>query len=831
MFDLRKSVILLTIIVLVLTISVMSCKKTGSLLPNQKPVVEITSYEGKMIDDDFVDDPSIIDTLVDKNDIKRSLFQQKIFWNAYDVDGEVTGYAYRVKDKYNNPLQLAGAEAISEDGWVYHYKDGADESIPLMNEDGIINNNVATIWTDQLSATVNFSAADENADSINTPNIFELKCRDNRGLESDIERRAFLAYSEIPEVLITTSKGNVQGRNTGTGLRFKFSIDDEDPFIPATPYFYKYRVFKVDMDTEEPLDTSAVDYKTWYSTQYYPNISEVNITGIEEEGKPVLTTDFSDDDQTVQATSTCIEVVAYDLAGIESESKKVTFKVHNNYSPDTVIYNETTRALGDYHYTVFPPKDNLIVPTSEGNSGTIYSLPLYKDNNDINSVVWSNNLKFFFAWGYHGEYQDDKSTEEKLDKVLDANSDFDDLSYYAEIIYYDIRMETEEGEKLDMIPELRENVITDTNGTRWIRIPQAHSSSQKFTLTNVSPDSRDADSYSTLFIRAVDNQYKVDPTPVEYKFKTIEVLPYEQRKNVLLVLDKVPGTADLTIDECVSRYSNMLSNYIDSDQIDYYETLSGAYGIEPRESEQPIMSPTDLCDYKVLIMADEDLLANSFMGTEYNAMKTLDRIGTNIVFISGAGHAEAFDIAETNEGEIRNLPFSDRPPIDEYSFYTRNFGIFHAVHIEPFYDPGEGLTATNKQFFTGATAVTGTGFGDVNVSLGTELGDYGFRLNYVNGGQRIGGISTILDNPEFDGGYEPVMIHNLVDSTTVDSDEEMEFYRQLVGRPAMTRYKLAPTTLIPRVRTNYLIMFPPSFMDQVQMKAVMESMMDDILQN
>ena len=837
MFDLRKSVILLTIIVTLLTLSIVSCKKTGSLLPNQKPIVEITSYEGKMINDDFIDDPAVIDTLVEKNDIQRSLFQQKIFWSAYDVDGDVTGYAFRVKDKYNNPLQLAGYEAVSDDGWVYHYRPGADQSVPLMNANGVVNHSIATIWTDQLSATVNFLAADANADSSNTPNIFELKCRDNRGLESEIERRAFLAYSEIPEVLVTTSKGNVQDRDTGTGLRFKFSIDDEDPFIPATPYFYKYRVYKVDQNTEEPVDTSSTSFKTWYSTQYYDNINEINISGKEEDDRPTLTTDFSDEAQTVQVSSTCLEVVAYDLAGIESESKKVTFRVHNNYTPETLMYTQTTRALGQNHYTYTQP-ENIVVPQTEGVGGTLYSMPLFMDKNDINSVLWSNNLKLYFSWGFRGEYEiEDDPTSNKIDKVVDANADDTESSYYAEIIYFDIRMETEEGEKLDMIPELRSSVITDSNGTNWIRIPKAHSSSQKFTLTDIVPNTRNADSYNVLYVRAVDNQYKVDETPVEYKFKTLELLPYEERKDLLLLTDVVEYNPNfLPHDGILERYTELLADYVETDTLgiiaDYLDIEN--YGTETR-TNIGIISPIDLCDYKVLFISDEDLIGTVLMDTEYDALRIFSNIGGNFIMASGSGHAENFYKAK----------------FSLYPFYFSEFGL-NPFADQGFSEHGGSYNDPNWQYFTGVEALPGSGFSDVDLKLGEADGEFGYNIWRILTGQtqKLGGCGAVLDSVysyiqdtnddtkyvlvgdySVNLGIEPMMKNKLLAESTwnQNSSPEHKYYVEMSRGAAVARYKKAPTAAIPRIRTNYIIGFPPTFMDKDQMKTLIGDIMDDIL--
>jgi hypothetical protein len=194
-------------IVLFLFLLVAGCSRSGSLKSNQPPSITITSYGGT---DTLSTDPE--------------LFQQKIFWEAHDVDGVVKFYAYRVLDQNENPIATSGHMYIDDNGWVYHYKDGVnvDENTPTPDTPGY-----GTIWTRDVYALINFPAHNTEGDSAIVKSIFEVKCMDNRGAESNIARKYFTASSRKPEILFD-DKDKINGKTVGQGIYLEFDIRDLD---------------------------------------------------------------------------------------------------------------------------------------------------------------------------------------------------------------------------------------------------------------------------------------------------------------------------------------------------------------------------------------------------------------------------------------------------------------------------------------------------------------------------------------------------------------------------------------------------------------------------
>ncbi|HRZ77400.1 MAG TPA: DUF1846 family protein, partial [Bacteroidales bacterium] len=120
----------MTLALLVLT----GCGKFGEKFENKEPDIAITSYEG-------FDDSELLAPFADT----EFIFQQRIFWNAWDEDGLITGFAYRVKDQNGNPIATPGNHYVDMTGdvtpqnvidrfgvgWVLHYKTNADQNLPL----------------------------------------------------------------------------------------------------------------------------------------------------------------------------------------------------------------------------------------------------------------------------------------------------------------------------------------------------------------------------------------------------------------------------------------------------------------------------------------------------------------------------------------------------------------------------------------------------------------------------------------------------------------------------------------------------------------------------
>jgi len=343
-FKLLAVILLLTLTALLIT----GCGKSGSRFDNQKPVISITSYEGWT--EDSV--PAVVDTLT-----HEYAFQQRIFWNAYDPDGVIVGYAFRVLDENYEPIPTPGYSIISRgadglipnvilnnpnllgtsrEGWAYHYLPSADQTIPLDDPEAD-----RTIWTSQKYAVINFPAADEFGNPAPTISHFEVIAVDNRGdIVGESAWRRFRTSSPRPTCILDTTKGNPNGRDVGSGIRLKFTMHDSDPFILPVPYKFEFRMMKVNDASGAIIPGSETD---WISSENEEKIDEFRLTA---NTNPPLIYDY-DENGTSLGTTTRIVARATDMAGAVSlapgaapdSSAVITFKVKPGFRPRTLLYS------------------------------------------------------------------------------------------------------------------------------------------------------------------------------------------------------------------------------------------------------------------------------------------------------------------------------------------------------------------------------------------------------------------------------------------------------------------------------------------------------------
>ena len=167
-------------IIFLFTILFSACGRKNPLSINSQPEIRITSSYGV----ENIQYASV-DTIS---------FQQTIYWKGEDSDGTIAGYAFRVLNVKGEPILTSGHEYTDADGWVYHYQKGADESIQMNDPDAQL-----TIWNSKAYATINFPA-NIDGDSTNVVSLFEVKCKDNRNLESESIGKYFHVkyFSDMP---------------------------------------------------------------------------------------------------------------------------------------------------------------------------------------------------------------------------------------------------------------------------------------------------------------------------------------------------------------------------------------------------------------------------------------------------------------------------------------------------------------------------------------------------------------------------------------------------------------------------------------------------------
>ncbi|MBM4399085.1 MAG: hypothetical protein FJ041_01975, partial [Candidatus Cloacimonetes bacterium] len=621
-----KSFKLYTVITIIAILSVIiaGCGKQGSRFANKAPNIEITSYEGYDPNKPYTDSTAI------------TLFQQKIFWHASDPDGIVSGYAFRILDEAGNPISTAGnsfidtmgeitPQAVKDKfgpkyGWVMHYQPGANQSIPLDDPSA-----KRTIWTTQKYALVNFLASTVTGLPDTTISSFEVICVDNRGTICENKAfRIFKSYSERPTCFISTTKGNPNGGEVGSGIKLSFTLDDKDPFIQPTPWYYKFKIEKVNKTTNVVDQNFYPD--EWYETRNLPRLNEYLLT---KYTTPRLASDYNASG--TQTTYTRVIAKVIDLAGIESEPDTLTFAVKEGFHPKTVVYMQRTYALGLNHFTEFADESTPeVYPSTSIGTQPIYATPYFKNVDSIYTVINSTNLKNWIRWGWHGEYArvtvsgsttsydytEDNPYNKKVDVLLDENTD---KNYYSEITYFDIRLD---GEPYNYPPLAQSIVVDQGTGKRWLRVPINSSLGQTVVLTNLASNTP-ANPYHIFEVRAVDLQDEVDPTPAIFKFKVLDLIPKEQKSRILL-LDNTKSSTTVPASVVKARYEELLSNF--PGMVDYRK--------RPTQSKYDIpyeIALSDLQSYKFVIYYSDNFTQGADIAYDIRALNLYLKNGGNMM--------------------------------------------------------------------------------------------------------------------------------------------------------------------------------------------------------
>lgn len=616
--------------------------RKGSLQQNNAPVISITDYFGE-------------DSLGAIGDAE--LFQQTIRWNAYDIDGSIEGYAYRVLDTDGNPIATPGHEYIVDDpslppeeqGWVWHYEPLADESIPLSSPEAR-----RTIWSDEVYTVINFPA-NVDGDSAQVVSCFQVKCIDNRGDESEIATKYFKAVSAKPRVLISSTKGEIAGKTIGTGIFLQFAVLSDEEYIDEEAQYYEFALQKRDLEGNiipydgtdaGGYDMDANDPNTWINTKGQANHDRYLISRTTEHN---LLPNAVDEEGVAQ-DSTYLIARAIDIAGIISEPDTISFVVKEGFHPGSLIYVGTkdnaekndTWVLGENHYTTYMdasiPK---VIPSVQTISGTHFATPFWVDypggfdnegearpDSTKYSAIWSQDLKVTMRWGWYGEYESDEPFKKKVGAVKDEETG---TTYFAEITHFDIRLDGAPFEYAPL-PAVGENLQIDEDGTQWLRVPISHDISQGTLLTGdkVSPGTH------TIEVRAVDLQGVYDPSPAIFTYEIVE--PMVEKNGILIIDDDTAALCDQ--DAIDAFYDNLL---IDQPIVDHVKredvaNYISSIGLSPLHFNKPVFSPTDLQQYELIIYHSDSPLKNnaSNFQKEYEVFNLYFKLGGNMIFSGGA---------------------------------------------------------------------------------------------------------------------------------------------------------------------------------------------------
>ncbi len=796
-------------IVIVLTLFgllIIGCGKQGNRFNNGAPSIAITSYEGY--------DP--LNPYTDPNEV--TLFQQRIFWQANDPDGVIAGYAYRVIDSNNQPISTAGnlfIDSLGIDtpqsvldkygkGWVLHYKPGSDQTYPLSDP-----RSRKTIWTTSKYALVNFITSNALGLPDTTISRFEVICVDNRGLIcEDKAVRTFRSYSGRPTCMLSTTKGDPDGKEVGTGIRLSFTLDDVDPFIQPTAWYYRFKIQKVNY--ADSVLISENPSNGWISTLNQPKINQFLLT---KYTNPPINNDFNS--AGVQQTFTRVVAEVVDLAGIISVPDTIKFAVKEGFHPKTLIHMKRVYALGSNHYIDYTDEATPEVwPYTIENDTQLFATPFFRDIDGYYTAVKSSNLKSWIRWGWHGEYGRPEPnittiTDDPYDKKVDVLLDEDtNKNYYSEITHFDIRL----NGKPYNYPPFADSIFTDPGtGKRWLRVPVNSSLGQTIVLTNLPANTPDHP-FHFFEVRAVDLQNEADPTPAEFKFKIVEPVSKAQQSGILVIDDDIHNVNFAPEDSIDARYANMLSGF--SGTKVYRKRHNMIYS----DTKNRQFALSDIQNFKLIIYHDDYTTTTPKFNIDQDAFALYLKNGGNMVISGGANMA----------GLVQSVVLARQRTFEQY--FGLNYDTSSAISIT-------NQIITNTWFVKAKSALTP--YSDINLA---------FDINSTNPNPEpiYDGSQLIIDDPNEKNfvsllntrmGLGPI---TYFDSFVTDPSVKSIF--TYVSKPVYSSYYCPPTLAdfnrvngkaigIRKVTNNnacYILGFPLSYMTKSSAKQFMMNVLNDI---
>ncbi len=768
----KKSAIYLILVIAVVLIMSTSCERKGTLNTNLQPYITITNYFG-------ADSTSLISGPL--------LFQQTIQWSGTDEDGWVEGYAFRVLNEEGEPIATPGYDVLDENGWVKFYTPSAEQDIPLSQSAE------TTIWRDQCYSTVNFPAADANGDSANVVSIFEVKCIDNAGNESDIARKYFQAHSHTPSIFLDTE---IDGKTISTAIIFSFVMKDGDPFVGDDPYYFKYKLERRKLD-----GTIVGGYPDeWISTLELPDVSLALHSALN--GNALIPNTIEND---VLQDSTFLRIKAIDTALIESEELEISFIVKEGFYPGTVIYYGDGNAnangiysLGASHFaTYLDDAISDILPSVQTSDGVHYATAFWYDGEDKYSAIGSNDFKTYMRWGYNGEYKDNDPHKRREDKTLD---EITGQEYFCEIIGYDIRLDGEPY-YYPPIPAEDDHLQVDDDGKEWLRVGANDAIGQATTVTFTSYGGSLDNMYGehTFEVRAIDLQGAVDLTPHEFTYTIVAPVPKEEKSGILIIDD------DADTGESPGGYVDTLYTYIISDYVEEHgyinrKELSLSNGMSGLHHAKSIIAPSDIQQYKAIIYHSDNGAAEFDFWKEFEAFKIYLLHGGNLI-LSGGGtlkiiHEKCSDNGFNILEEYFGIPMNNTSINRVSSEYLVNPFFIKAIAEGSFNDidlllPSFNSTITNPM----APFLSVNGLGPVayfNSHNSEVIFSYGCK-------------DVAEDPPGCPFHINP-------------TQEEYDLYN---GLPVALKYETTNNSC-------YIFGFPLSYMDRDQVKTMMTQILNDL---
>ena len=839
-----KRIIFFALMIVVLL--VVSCGRNGDPNPNAEPVIYITSYGG-------------VDSLAAIGD--SIVFQQTIFWEAYDSDGWVESFAYRILDEDEQAISTPGNDYIVGDenengmtdeneGWVLHYKAGADESIPLGDPEA-----QKTVWTDAVYAEINFPANGEQLfNDDGTPqidpitgnfvyapvtSIFEIKCIDDRGDESDIFSRYYKSTSKTPSILaVESTQGPIDGKRIGTGVILKFRISDTDPLIGNEPNYFEFKLQIKNNDGSVVSEADGGYADEWHSTRFQDEVTEFLLIpeAAADPGDPgpfIINNTLDPNNEEAFLDSTYITVKAYDLAGIQSQEMTITFAVKEGFYPGSLIYNgfdpngvgepdktfNDIFAIGEYHYSTSKAEfiSTIDVPEEVTIDGYRYGLPLWYDRDSTLTAINSPDLKIYMHWGFQGEYgtigqESDVVTNspynQRIGKVLDENTQ---EIYFSELKYFDLQLD---GEPYHYAPlaGVVDTYYDELGG--WTRIPVGAEIDQNTILFDLESGEHN------FKVRAVDLSNIGDPTPAEMRFKIVDPVLADQKSGILIIDEDISDLVYSPDAEVDDFYRDILSDY--SGQIDVFDLMENSVSTGEIVTWNSLIhfsndkfSPTDLQNYELVIFHNDKPISSKFHHNS-NCLRIFSDLGGNIVACLGGNVEQLYSLC--GGANAANFILED------------NFGIpMKRLAVDPDQVIKISQTHTNNAFMIGASALSPfTSHLNVELDENEVVFSNSIFQSLIQPRQAIGPCDY-FDESIFEQSIEypdlipptPIMTYNCKDTLSTSFPPTPLQYEEYNGSVVGIKYNNG-------VNTNYLFSFPMSYMVAEDAKAFFNEILTDL---
>ncbi len=740
-----------------LIIFMVSCsKQLPTNTPNNSNIQGgITSFSGEKI--------------IDENNPQEYYYSQEVNWDFPNVEHLLYAFRITTSDK-----KLPDNIYTDEDGWIYHYLPNANHNIPLSSDDA-----QRTIWTTDKNFKINFHS--ENGELKRIITKFELKYKNNNNIESEIFSRSYFKSREIG-TLIHCADGNIDGHVTGVSLSLLLNEKIDDIFVEGL--YADHFMYRINIISE--IDSTIISEGEWYNSINCENIREINLNT--NSNPPLIPNN--------EGELTQFQAYVVNRNGVSDidNPAQINFSVQEGFHPGSLIYFETTYALGSSHFINTPhPEEG--IPFFQIDDNFYSGIPFWKDVNGDYVAIADDDFKIYLHYGWHGEYCEDNVVymiEQNI--ILDEETN---INYASHIMFFDIKVD-------GVAPSLEIEGSSVVDG--WLRIPYTANNSQHPVINKELLESvNDFYGFHTIQVRAIDSQMIPDPTPAELTFKLVPEIPKEDKSGILLVDD------DLNIPTW---------SFIDDTFLEILSDYSGEIAVLDRNevSHSYSLSPTDLEPYELVIYHSEVVGQQSHFFEDRHSINLYLNQGGNLILSGNSNFKEV-------QQDFTNSYFS---------IFKKYFGISNTssqdVVIAPNWNGCYANDANRLTFFVGAIAINeftedlslNLDCGDPLIQISNALGEIVYFNNYYPSGYED-------DEYQFET-VEPIFGYGCR-TDIEDEDDCDEFPNQ-----AQFDFFNAQPVALKAVTENYhnicyIFGFPISYMNIPETKQMMNIIISEIEEN